>query len=173
MHLLFEFLAFHSDVSFWKNNKSLQGLSVRAVIIELFFQFIILLYLLDEDTSMLVVIPSAIGVCIQLWKVWRATGLTIEWRNRIFPTLRFARLEQEAQKSSTGGSSDLVSLSLAIRWQHWLLTHFGHGQARLTLQVDRQAVLHLSIVLFPLCVGFAMRSLIFEKVAHSNIENLC
>ena len=130
LHLLFEFLAFHSDVSFWKNNKSLQGLSVRAVIIELFFQFIILLYLMDEDTSMLVIIPSAIGVCIQLWKVWRATGLTIEWRNRIFPTLRFARLEQEAQKAGTDGSSDLVSkrVNAAV----------GDTDCELTFRMDRR-----------------------------------
>ena len=38
LHLLFEFLAFKSDVSFWQNNKSLRGLSVRTLFIDLVFQ---------------------------------------------------------------------------------------------------------------------------------------
>jgi hypothetical protein len=40
LHLLFEFLAFKSDVAFWKNNKSLRGLSVRTLFIDLIFQVV-------------------------------------------------------------------------------------------------------------------------------------
>jgi hypothetical protein len=38
LHLLFEFLAFHSDIAFWKENKSLAGLSARAVVSDLVSQ---------------------------------------------------------------------------------------------------------------------------------------
>ena len=34
LHLLFEFLAFKSDIEFWKNNRSLRGLSARSVLVE-------------------------------------------------------------------------------------------------------------------------------------------
>ena len=46
LHLLFELLAFQSDIAFWRDNKSLAGLSARAVVVELFSQFVVLLYLL-------------------------------------------------------------------------------------------------------------------------------
>jgi hypothetical protein len=38
LHLLFEFLAFQSDIAFWRKNKSLRGLSVRSVVVEFFCQ---------------------------------------------------------------------------------------------------------------------------------------
>ena len=34
LQLLFEFLAFKSDIEFWKNNRSLRGLSARSVLVE-------------------------------------------------------------------------------------------------------------------------------------------
>ena len=69
LHLLFEFLAFQSDITFWKENKSLAGLSARAVVSELFSQCIVFLFLVDSDTSLLVTIPSFFGILIQAWKV--------------------------------------------------------------------------------------------------------
>ena len=54
LHLLFEFLAFKSDISFWKQNKSLRGLSVSAIAAEFVFQLIILLFLVEDNTSLLV-----------------------------------------------------------------------------------------------------------------------
>ncbi|CAM9219967.1 unnamed protein product, partial [Scytosiphon promiscuus] len=77
LHLLFEFLAFKSDVDFWRRNKSLRGLSVRTLFMEVFFQTIILLSLVEEDSSLLVTVPAGVGVLIQIWKVRRATGMQI------------------------------------------------------------------------------------------------
>ena len=56
LHLLFEFLAFKSDVDFWKDKtmsdgskkqKSLAGLSLRSLFIDCVCQIIILLYLVS------------------------------------------------------------------------------------------------------------------------------
>ncbi|CAN0390907.1 unnamed protein product, partial [Ectocarpus sp. 8 AP-2014] len=79
LHLLFEFLAFKSDVDFWRRNKSLRGLSVRTLFMEVFFQTVILLSLIEEDASLLVTVPAGVGVLIQIWKVRRATGMQIGW----------------------------------------------------------------------------------------------
>jgi hypothetical protein len=69
LHLLFEFLAFQSDITFWAENKSLAGLSVRAVVSDLFSQIVIFLFLIESDTSVLVTIPAFISILIQTWKV--------------------------------------------------------------------------------------------------------
>ena len=70
LHLLFEFLAFRSDVSFWQQNESLAGLSVRTVITDLISQLIIFAYLWDSEASLLILVPAGLGVLIQIWKVW-------------------------------------------------------------------------------------------------------
>ena len=69
LHLLFEFLAFQSDISFWQNNKSLAGLSTRAVVTELVSQVVVFLFLMDTDSSLLITVPFFFGVLIQAWKV--------------------------------------------------------------------------------------------------------
>lgn len=61
-----QFLAFKSDVEFWRLNKSLKGLSVRTLFMEVVFQVIILMSLIEEDASLLVTVPSAIGILIQV-----------------------------------------------------------------------------------------------------------
>lgn len=69
LHLLFEYLAFRSDVKFWNDNKSLAGLSTRSLLTDLVSQVIVFLYLIESEASLLVIVPSFIGIVIQLWKV--------------------------------------------------------------------------------------------------------
>lgn len=69
LHLLFECLAFQSDISFWSTNKSLAGLSARTVLTDLVSQIIVFLFLVDSDTSLLVTVPTFAGLLIQTWKV--------------------------------------------------------------------------------------------------------
>ena len=96
LHLFFEFLAFKSDINFWRKNKSLRGLSVRTLFIDLFFQLTIVLYLFDVDTSLLVTVPSAAGVLIQVWKCQRATGLVLIWNYAIPKLQRADGIESDA-----------------------------------------------------------------------------
>jgi hypothetical protein len=77
LHLLFEFLAFQSDIAFWSNNTSLAGLSTRSLIADLASQFVVVLFLVDSNTSLLVTIPAAIGVVIQMWKVSPRYGVEL------------------------------------------------------------------------------------------------
>uniref|UniRef100_A0A7S1UEK9 Cleft lip and palate transmembrane protein 1-like protein n=1 Tax=Phaeomonas parva TaxID=124430 RepID=A0A7S1UEK9_9STRA len=147
LHLLFEFLAFRSDVNFWKNNKTLKGLSARAVAVEMLFQFIILMFLQDEGASLLVLGPAAVGVAIQAWKVKRATGLTLDTSGG-FPKVRLLRLEAEAEEAAKG---DKGADEKGVNW------------SKLTQEVDRKAWGTLTLLVVPLVTGVALRSLILER----------
>ena len=50
----------------------MEGISVRALLWRCFSSFVILLYLLDERTSLLVSVPAAFGLVIELWKLRKA-----------------------------------------------------------------------------------------------------
>ncbi len=87
LHTVFDLLAFKNDIGFWKNNKSMEGLSARTVAINAFCQVrgthltcghviytsiplhtpanprppkvVICLYLFDNDTSLVVLTSSS------------------------------------------------------------------------------------------------------------------
>jgi hypothetical protein len=64
--MLFDFLAFKHDISFWRGTQNLAGLSTRTVLWRAFSQFVVLLYLWDENSSMLIIVPTAIGTLIEV-----------------------------------------------------------------------------------------------------------
>jgi hypothetical protein len=86
LHLLFDILAFKSDIEFWKAQKNFKGISIRSQFIDAFSQIVIALYLWNENGSLLVLVPSVFGVAVQLWKVARASGSFVVWRYWIIPT---------------------------------------------------------------------------------------
>ncbi|CCI46803.1 unnamed protein product [Albugo candida] len=60
-HILFDWLAFKNDINFWRQKRDLVGVSLRSLLISLISQII--------RSTILVLAPSAITVCIDLWKV--------------------------------------------------------------------------------------------------------
>eukprot|EP01041_Mallomonas_annulata_P001211 gene1211-2358_t len=168
LHLLFEALAFQSDISFWQHNTSLAGLSARTVITDLFTQMVVFLYLLESDTSLLVTIPALIGIGIQMWKVWRATGICLRWKGLV-PSIHFSRWEKELltltmteEKKKTIKGIDDTTVSEVVNGD---IDRDGQSQqmAKTTLEADRQATLHLSALLLPLVLGLAAKSLVMDK----------
>lgn len=136
IHVLFDFLSFKHDVAFWRGKRTYAGLSVRTTLWRAFSQIVIFLYLVDEHTSLLVLVPAGIGTLIELWKCkkilrveWARTDGGIGWR------LRRAADEESA----------------SVR----------RAESR-TQAVDREAMRYLSWVLYPLCAAGAVYSLLYQ-----------
>ncbi|KAA1086202.1 hypothetical protein PGTUg99_001269 [Puccinia graminis f. sp. tritici] len=77
LHAVFEFLAFSSDVSHWRNKKELVGVSLRTILSNIFVQVVVLLYLLDnsEGTSWIILLGQGTGVLIEAWKITKAVDI--------------------------------------------------------------------------------------------------
>ncbi|KAJ8954097.1 hypothetical protein NQ318_004402 [Aromia moschata] len=122
IHLLLDFLSFKNDVSFWKSQTSMAGLSTRTVLWRTFSQTIVFLYLLDEGTSLLVLIPSGIATVIEFWKV----------------------------------SKHLVE---GVKFNHDKKETTDEKKTR---EYDEECMRYLSYLLYPLCLGAAVYSLLYQ-----------
>uniref|UniRef100_A0A8C5MC26 Lipid scramblase CLPTM1L n=1 Tax=Leptobrachium leishanense TaxID=445787 RepID=A0A8C5MC26_9ANUR len=125
-HLLFDFLAFKNDISFWKKKKNMVGMSTKAVLWRCFSTVVIFLFLLDEQTSLLVLIPAGIGAIIEVWKVKKAMKMSFQWKG-LFPVIQFGAHSESEKKTD---------------------------------EYDTQAMKYLSYLLYPLCFGGAVYSLL-------------
>ena len=156
------------------SNHSLTGLSVRALFMDFISQLIILLYLIEMDSSLLMTIPTAFGVLIALWKCQRGSGLKfvkmagtdavdeVAFYNRLFRLvgyeLQATRLKvihkntnddkKKGKKTSNGAgkSSDKVDL------------------VALSIETDALATRTLGkYVLLPIVFGYTIHSLIMDQ----------
>lgn len=75
------------DVQFWRKKDNFQGLSVRSVLISAVFQLIIFLYLLEQETSWLILISVGIGTLIELWKLTRVFEFKLSLQSGFVPII--------------------------------------------------------------------------------------
>ncbi|XP_032905270.1 cleft lip and palate transmembrane protein 1-like protein [Amblyraja radiata] len=128
-HLLFDFLAFKNDITFWRRKKNMVGMSTKAVLWRCFSTLVVFLFLLDERTSLLVLIPAGVGAIIEVWKVKKAFKITVKCHG-LKPVFQFGTFDESEKK---------------------------------TEEYDTQAMKYLSYILYPLCFGGAVYSLLNMK----------
>jgi hypothetical protein len=165
LHLLFEFLTFKNDVEFWQGNKDLTGLSVRALFMDFFSQFIILLFLVEKESSLLMTIPAAAGCLIALWKCQKGAGFkfvksrkeslqnvqTSVW-NRFFRLFGF---ELHAMR---------LRAAAALREDGTHKADSEKDLATLTEEMDSLATRTIGkYLLLPLVLGYTVHTLINEE----------
>ena len=126
LHTVFDFLAFKNEITFFKAKRSMDGLSIRSMFVNFFFQLVIFLYLLDNDTSFMILTSNGFGIAIEFWKLTKAVkfsfeGGTISWK------------ENESYNSKTKeydeiASSHLffVTMPLVVGYGMYSLVHLKH-----------------------------------------------
>mmetsp|Transcript_28507 Transcript_28507/g.66816 ORF Transcript_28507/g.66816 Transcript_28507/m.66816 type:complete len:613 (+) Transcript_28507:67-1905(+) len=140
LHSLSSFLAFRNDIKFWKGTKSMHGLSTRSLLVGLVVHAITFLYLLDNDTSNMILVSNGIGLLIEAWKVQKICSISVCWEGT-WPRVRInsrgdfahsvtATYDQQATKYvawvllplMAGTSLYTVVHSQHKSWYSWVLT---------------------------------------------------
>lgn len=134
LHTVFELLAFKNDIQFWKDRKSLEGLSVRSVFFSVFQSLIVLLYVLDNETNFMIRVSCFIGLGIEIWKIQKVVDVTFNFENKLFGIIPRVWFKD---KGSYVDSS--------------------------TRQYDNLAFKYLGWACFPLLIGYGVYSLIYHE----------
>ncbi|KAF7294328.1 hypothetical protein HMN09_01161900 [Mycena chlorophos] len=135
LHMVFEMLAFSSDVSHWRQKKEMVGVSI---VTNVFVQVVILLYLIDnnENTSWMILFGSGIGVLIEAWKITKAVDISVV----------------------PAPQGSLLPYKLDIKDKHVL-----SEDEKKTQEYDKLAFRYVSYVTIPLLAGYTVYSLVYES----------
>lgn len=130
LHSIFDFLAFKNDIQFWNKNKSMEGLSAKTVIVSFICQLIVFLYLLDNDTSWMILASSGVGCCIEFWKIGKAMHIEIDRSGKI-PMLRFK------DRESYAGNKTKEYDDLAMKYLSYVLFFLAACSSVYSLKYER------------------------------------
>ncbi|KAK1232113.1 hypothetical protein PQX77_004771 [Marasmius sp. AFHP31] len=135
LHVVFEMLAFSSDVSHWRQKKEMVG---PCIVTNVFVQIVVLLYLIDnnENTSWMILFGSGTGVIIEAWKITKAVDISV----------------------APAPSGSLLPYKLDIKDKHVL-----SEDEKKTQEYDRLAFRYVSYFAIPSLAMYTVYSLLYES----------
>lgn len=141
LHMIFELLAFKSDVGHWRKKKDNVGVSVRTILSNVVMQSIIFLYLMDnnENTSWMILFGQGMGIAIEAWKITKTVNV---------------RVREPAEGSWAYGKLPYI---VVFEDKHVL-----SETEEKTEEYDRIAFKYMGIVAVPLLVAYAAYSLKYQ-----------
>ncbi|CDZ97998.1 Transmembrane protein [Phaffia rhodozyma] len=101
LHMLFEFLAFSSDVSHWrKKDGDMTGVSLRTILTNCVVQLVTLLYLYDnsQETSWMILLSQGMGLFVEAWKITKIVDIKLVPRSAESQSILPYRLAFEDKK---------------------------------------------------------------------------
>lgn len=114
-HLLFEFLAFRNDINFWRRRKTTVGLSLKTLAWRSISQIIIFFYLYIEKSSAIILVPSGISILIELWKMFKAFKVKVEYQSLFkLPKLTFGECSDAEKETNNYDSIAMKKLSYVL-----------------------------------------------------------
>jgi hypothetical protein len=116
LHMIFEFLAFKNDVEFFQGCDAAtlnKYVSVQSILVGVFMQILLLMYLWDESANFLVLATSLVSIFIDMWKVQRA--MKLRWV-KVLGFLPLPTLVTKVQKEKTDDFD-----TIAMKWLTVLL----------------------------------------------------
>lgn len=64
-----EIFALKNEFKVWNEIEKNKGLSLKILYTDLLFQVVFFLYLVDNESNMMMTIPMAFGILVVLWKI--------------------------------------------------------------------------------------------------------
>jgi hypothetical protein len=110
--------------------------SVRTIMVNIFFQIVIFLYLMDnnQETSWMILIGQGFGLLIEIWKVFKALKYEVyRVPGALLPRIR---LQEDAQELTEQESETKKYDEIAYRYLSWLAYPLLAGYAVYSLYYD-------------------------------------
>jgi len=101
LHLVFEYLAFSSDINFWRSKTSFEGLSSSSVTMQACMNIIMFLYVKEQQQTKFVMYFIGFRFCLNLWKLRKLTKFEgcaefpfVRWVNRAGASASLEELQE-------------------------------------------------------------------------------
>lgn len=137
LHTVFDMLAFKNDIGFWRNRKTMEGLSAGSIVRNAFNSCVIWLYLFNSDeVSFIIMMSVSISTMIEIWKITKIATIELLWADPRTKVQYFAPRP------------------------HFM---YVRSYQTTTQKYDEIATTYLSLVLYPLVFGYAVFSLLYSE----------
>lgn len=163
LHLLFDLLAFKNDITFWSSLESTKGISVRSVAVQTAMELVVFLYLIDNETSILVLITVGGTILVNLWKLFRSWQLSNPLSRRAKAAATAAAASAKSDGKGPGGKGSDKDAAPPPAAAVAAADEAALSEQELSAKFDGIASQYLLLILGPAIVGYAAYSLLYEK----------